>query len=72
MKTKTNLQRHDTLFWGNLDKPTKEQTDYKLLLIPLIIGLIMFIIIDNVYTNKAIEKCVANGNDYNYCVAKLS
>lgn len=72
MRNKTNLQRHDTLFWGNLDKPTKKQTDYKLLLIPIIVGFIMFIIIDNVHTSKAIEQCVANGNEYNYCVAKLS
>lgn len=69
---KKQPQRHDALFWGNLDKQTKEQTNYKLLFIPLIIGLIIFIIINNVYTNKAIEKCVANGNNYDYCLVKLS
>lgn len=69
---KKQPQRHDALFWGNLDEQTKEQTNYKLLFIPLIIGLIIFIIINNVYTNKAIDKCVANGNDYDYCLVKLS
>ena len=24
MRNKTNLQRHDALFWGNLDKQTKK------------------------------------------------
>ena len=69
---KKQVQRHDALFWGDLDKPTKKQTDYKLLFIPLIVGLIIFMIINNVYTNKAIEKCVESGNDYDYCLVKLS
>ena len=34
--------------------------------------LITFITIMNTYTNDAISNCVADGNNYNYCVSKLS
>lgn len=42
------------------------------MVIILSIAIVIFMLIDNYFTKQAIEQCVKKGNDYDYCLVKLS
>ena len=49
----------------------KEKLKKVLIIALLIIGLVVFILEDEAYTNKAIDQCVAGGQSYEVCESGL-